>query len=287
MQIRQTRIDPAGFRRLLRDRRASYEPLFASGVWRLRELLPPIPSEAIVTLGEGNVPLYESQSGTRYAGVSQLSYLHLGMNPTGSFEDLGMTVAISAARTQGVGAVVCAGASATAVSMAAYASRAQLASYAIVPSGHANGTHAARIRDFGAYMIKSANAAPKDAVFLDSLDAYSLEGEKCVALLLLDALSWRVPDWVVLPGGMSRSARALTKGFREARMLGLIGRSPQVALVGIDVHVVDSDIRSAKAVIGREGIDCEAMSAASLAGIRALRTRDILREADHAVAILT
>ena len=92
------RLDPVGLRRLVRERRASYEPLFASGVWRWRELLPAIPAESIVSLAEGNVPLYGSEPGARYAGVDRLAYLHLGMNPTGSFKDLGMTVAISAAK---------------------------------------------------------------------------------------------------------------------------------------------------------------------------------------------
>ena len=67
------RLDPVGLRRLVRERRASYEPLFASGVWRWRELLPAIPAESIVSLAEGNVPLYDSEPGARYAGVDRLA----------------------------------------------------------------------------------------------------------------------------------------------------------------------------------------------------------------------
>ena len=61
------RIDAQGYRRLLRERRAGDEPAFASGVWRLRELLPPIAPQAVVTLAEGNVPLYDSPRGGAYA----------------------------------------------------------------------------------------------------------------------------------------------------------------------------------------------------------------------------
>ena len=61
---------------------------------RLREFLPPIPRESIVSLGDGNVPLYASEASARYGGVGKLALLHLGMNPTGSFMDLGMTLAI-------------------------------------------------------------------------------------------------------------------------------------------------------------------------------------------------
>lgn len=324
----QTRIDPAGLRRLLRDRRASYEPFFASGVWRLRELLPPIPSDAIVSLGEGNVPLYDSSAGGRYAGVDRLSYLHLGMNPTGSFKDLGMTVAISAARANGASAVVCASTGNTASSMAAYAARAQLASYAIVPRGRVTDAKLAQMREYGARLIEvdgsfddafAALAQVENAAVVNSVNAYRVEGQKCAAFSILESRRWSVPDWVVLPGGNLGNVSALAKGFREARHLGLIDRLPRLALIraasgvdttasaiavaspksaqraerelarfnGVDLAVDDAEILAAKAQIGREGIGCEPASAASLAGVRALRRASLMRRDDDVVAILT
>jgi threonine synthase len=236
------RLDPEGFKRVLRERRASYDARFASGVWRLLELLPPLPSGAIVTLGEGNVPLYDSCRGARYAGCGRLAYLHLGMNPTGSFKDLGMTVAISAAKAAGAGGVVCASTGNTASSMAAYAARAGLSAYALVPRGRVSRAKLAQIYDYGAEVVEIdgsfddafAQLSDRDGralTIVNSINPYRLEGQKCAAFAMLEARAWRVPDWVVVPGGNLGNSSALGKGFREALELGLIDRLPRLAVV--------------------------------------------------------
>ena len=325
------RLDPVGLRRLVRERRASYEPLFASGVWRWRELLPAIPAEAIVSLAEGNVPLYDSAPGARFAGVDRLAYLHLGMNPTGSFKDLGMTVAISAAKASGARAVVCASTGNTASSMAAYASRAGLEAFAIVPRGRVSDAKLAQMQEYGAQLIEvdgsfddafaSLKHRVRDAVVVNSVNAYRIEGQKCAAFAILEARQWNVPDWVVLPGGNLGNISAISKGFREALALGLIDKLPHLALVraergvdttasaiavgnpksrnrasrelerfnGVELSVSDEAILDAKARIGREGIGCEPASAASLAGVRALRQAqgDTISADADVVAILT
>jgi threonine synthase len=324
------RLDPIGLRRVVRERRASYEPLFASGVWRWRELLPPIPSDAIVSLAEGNVPLYDSVPGARYVGVDRLAYLHLGMNPTGSFKDLGMTVAISAAKASGARAVVCASTGNTASSMAAYASRAGLEAYAIVPRGRVSDAKLAQMRKYGAQLIEVDGSFDDafaslhqvgGAAVVNSINAYRIEGQKCAAFAILEARAWSVPDWVVLPGGNLGNISAIAKGFREALGLGLIDRLPRIALIraaegvdttasaiavgnpksrkrasralaefnGVELAVSDDDILDAKAHIGREGIGCEPASAASLAGVRALRQAqgDAIAPDADVVAILT
>jgi threonine synthase len=234
------RLDPVGLRRLVRERRASYEPLFASGVWRWRELLPAIPAESIVSLAEGNVPLYGSEPGARYAGADRLAYLHLGMNPTGSFKDLGMTVAISAAKASGARGVVCASTGNTASSMAAYAARAGLDAYAIVPRGRVSDAKLAQMREYGAQLIEvdgsfddafASLQLVSDAAVVNSVNAYRIEGQKCAAFAILEARGWNVPDWVVLPGGNLGNISAISKGFREALQLGLIDKLPRLALV--------------------------------------------------------
>ena len=240
------RLDPVGLRRLVRERRASYEPLFASGVWRWRELLPAIPAESIVSLAEGNVPLYDSEPGARYAGVDRLGYLHLGMNPTGSFKDLGMTVAISAAKASGARGVVCASTGNTASSMAAYAARAGLDAYAIVPRGRVSDAKLAQMREYGAQLIEvdgsfddafASLALVSDAAVVNSVNAYRIEGQKCAAFAILEARNWNVPDWVVLPGGNLGNISAISKGFREALELGLIDKLPRLALVRASLGV--------------------------------------------------
>jgi threonine synthase len=234
------RLDPIGLRRLARERRASYEPLFASGVWRWRELLPQLPADSIVTLAEGNVPLYDSRPGAAYAGVDRVAYLHLGMNPTGSFKDLGMTVALSAAKASGAHAVVCASTGNTASSMAAYASRAGMDAYAIVPRGRVSDAKLAQMLEYGAQLIEvdgsfddafGALDSVKDAAVVNSINAYRIEGQKCAALAILEVRAWSVPDWIFLPGGNLGNISAFSKGLREAQALGLIDRLPRIGLV--------------------------------------------------------
>jgi len=236
------RVDPGGFKRALRDRRGSLEGRFQSGVWRLPELLPAIPANAIVTLCEGNVPVYESERGAAFAGVDRLSYLHLGMNPTGSFKDLGMTVAVSAAKAAGASGVVCASTGNTAASMAAYAARAGLDAFALVPRGRVSGAKLAQLRDYGATVVpvdgsfddafdRLASRAGADVAVVNSTNPYRIEGQKCAAFILLERRDWQVPDWIVLPGGNLGNVSALGKGFREALALGLIDRLPRIAVV--------------------------------------------------------
>jgi threonine synthase len=323
------RIDATGLRRLIRERRASYEPVFASGVWRLRELLPPIPQDAVVSLCEGNVPLYDSHDGARYAGVERLAYFHLGMNPTGSFKDLGMTVAISAAKAAGASGVVCASTGNTAASMAAYAARAGLQAYALVPRGRVSEAKLAQMREYGANVVEVdgsfddafAQLASLDEslAVVNSINAYRIEGQKCAAFAILEARNWSVPDWVALPGGNLGNVSAIAKGFREAKSLGFIDRVPRIALVraakgaqttasaiaiadpkslkraraelakanGVAIFAEDDEILDAKARIGRDGIGCEPASAASLAGVRALRRDGTIAPESDVVAILT
>jgi threonine synthase len=240
--IDRVRTDAAGLRRLIRERRSSYEPAFASGVWRLRELLPPIPHASIVSLAEGNVPLYDSHAGARYAGVGRLAYLHLGMNPTGSFKDLGMTVAVSAAKANGASSVACASTGNTAASMAAYAARAGLCAFALVPRGRVNDAKLAQMREYGAQLVEVdgsfddafgdlSRVAGEDVVVVNSINAYRIEGQKASAFAILEARNWCVPDWVALPGGNLGNVSAIAKGFREAQQLRLIDRLPRIALV--------------------------------------------------------
>lgn len=238
----QVRTSPSAFRQVLRLRRASYDPLFSSGVWRYVELLPPIDRRSIVSLGEGNMPLYDSAPGAAYARVQRLAYLHLGMNPTGSFKDLGMTMAVSAAKAGGARAVACASTGNTASSMAAYAARAGLESYAVVPRARVSSAKLAQMRDYGAHIVEvegsfdeahaRLRAMPRGEVaVVNSINPYRIEGQKCAVFALLEARGWSVPDWIALPGGNLGNVSAIGKGLREAHAIGLIDRLPRVAVV--------------------------------------------------------
>lgn len=235
-------IDAAALKARLRERRSSNDHRDRSGVWRYRELLPPLDVDAIVTLRENDVPFYTAPGGARYAGMHAASYLHLGMNPTSSFKDSGMTAAISHARAGGARIAVCASTGNTAASMAAYAARAGMDALVLVPATGISESKVAQTLDYGATVVAvdgDFDAAlatvrgldPQRVAIVNSVNSYRIEGQKCVAFVLLEQRDWRVPDWVILPGGNLGNTSALGKGFREALALGLIDRLPRIAVV--------------------------------------------------------
>jgi threonine synthase len=235
-------IGAAALRALLRERRASNEHRDRSGVWRYRELLPALDPERIVTLRENDVPLYGGRGGAAYAGLDDVAYLHLGMNPTGSFKDAGMTVALTHAAQTGARVAICASTGNTAASMAAYAARAGIQAVVLVPSTGISESKVAQTLDYGAAVLgipgdfDAALATvreldPRRVAIVNSVNPYRIEGQKTAAFVLLEQRAWRVPDWLVLPGGNLGNTSAFGKGFREALALGLIDRLPRIAVV--------------------------------------------------------
>jgi threonine synthase len=94
--------NPTALKSLWRERRTLDEAIDLSGVWRFREFLPaPQSEQQIITLREGNTPLYELPQSSRSTGIARLYGKHQGLNPTGSFKDAGMTVAATFARQAG------------------------------------------------------------------------------------------------------------------------------------------------------------------------------------------
>jgi len=234
--------DAGTIRARLRERRLSNDPIDQSGVWRYRELLPAIPPESIVTLRENMAPIYTGPGGAAYAQSERVTYLHLGMNPTGSFKDAGMTVAISRAKATGARACICASTGNTAAAMAAYAQRAGIAAVVLVPAKGISESKVAQTLDYGALVIAidgDFDAAletvrrldPARIAIVNSINPYRIEGQKTAAFQMLEARDWRVPDWVVLPGGNMGNTSAFGKAFRETLALGLIDRLPRIAVV--------------------------------------------------------
>ena len=214
-----------------------------SGVWRYRELLPFGDDVAIVSLAEGNTPLYEAPRSALYCGLPALQLKHQGCNPTGSFKDTGMTTAITQARILGVRVVVCASTGNTSASLAAYAARANLPCAILVPRGQVSHAKLAQSLDYGATVLELEGnfddamrvvreLAEDESIYLvNSINPFRLEGQKTVAAELLQQLDWQVPDHVVVPGGNLGNSSALGKGFRELQQLGLIDRLPQLTVV--------------------------------------------------------
>jgi threonine synthase len=164
------------------------------------------------------------------------------MNPTASFKDAGMTVAISHAKESGARVAVCASTGNTAAAMAAYAARAEIAALVLVPAVGVSEAKMAQTLDYGATVAAIdgdfdralevvRGLDPARVAIVNSVNPYRIEGQKCAAFALLEARDWRVPDWLVLPGGNLGNTSAFGKGFREALALGLIDRLPRIAVV--------------------------------------------------------
>ncbi|HUI54943.1 MAG TPA: threonine synthase [Bryobacteraceae bacterium] len=229
-------------KQLWRERRASNDLLDASGVWRFREFLPYSPGDAVYSLSEGNVPLLPGQKTAQYGGVERLWFKHLGWNPTGSFKDLGMTVAVTEARRQGAKVVACASTGNTAASMAAYAARAGLRARVYLPRGGAAGPKLAQALDFGAEIqqvdgnfddaLRQLMAEPDPGIyFLNSINPFRIEGQKTAIFELLDQMDWNPPDFIVLPGGNLGNSAAFGKAIEELAAAGLLPRVPRLVIV--------------------------------------------------------
>ena len=187
---------------------------------------------------------------------------HLGMNPTGSFKDGGMTVAVTHARALGAPIVACASTGNTSASMAAYAARAGLRSLVLVPAGKTSSSKLAQALDFGAIVCEvrtdfdgcvrllSEVARRAGAYVVNSVNPLRLEGQKTVAFEILEAFDWNAPDHVIVPGGNLANASALGKGFLEMREQGFAASVPKISIV--QAAGANPLVRSLRASQGRE-----------------------------------
>jgi len=236
--------DPGELKAVWCERRTSNQPLDASGVWRFREMLPGLDEwSSAITLREGNTPLYDLPQCARSAGVELLRAKHQGMNPTGSFKDTGMTVAISFARQNKFRWVACASTGNTSASMAAYAARGGMRSLVVVPDGKIAWGKLSQSFDYGALTCQLGTdfdgcvRVLDDIIrrypiyLLNSVNPYRLEGQKTAAIELLEQLDWQVPHHVIVPGGNLGNNSALGKAFVEMKRLGLVHSLPKVSVI--------------------------------------------------------
>lgn len=235
---------PPVSRALFDGRLGRVAPPHDSGVWRFKELIhPTLASEHVVSRPEGNTPLFRAPSVAAWTGLSWLRLKHEGMNPSGSFKDRGMTVAVSQAVANGARAVACASTGNTSASMASYAALAGLPAVILVPEGKvssgklvqalAYGARTVQVRgDFDAAMGLVQHAAEALGLYLvNSLNPFRLEGQKTIVLEMMQQLAWEPPDWIALPAGNLGNTAAFGAALTLARDLGLIDRIPRLLSV--------------------------------------------------------
>ncbi len=215
-----------------------------SRAWRgvieeYRAHLPVTPRTPIVTLLEGGTPLLRAERLMRRIPGITIYLKYEGQNPTGSFKDRGMTLAISKATEEGSRAVVCASTGNTSASAAAYASRAGLACFVVVPAGGvALGklvqalAHGARVvpieGSFDDALRIVREGAPRFRLTLvNSVNPYRLEGQKTGAFEICDALG-TAPDVLAIPVGNAGNISAYWRGFVEYHRAGRIAARPRM-----------------------------------------------------------
>jgi len=207
-----------------------------------RRFLPVTDKTPVVTLNEGNTPLIESPALADRVGRNIKVYLkYEGLNPTGSFKDRGMTVAMSKALGEGVRAVICASTGNTSASAAAYAGRAGLQAYVLIPKGAValgklsqSLMHGARvvevIGNFDICLKVVRDVAERDPLrirLVNSVNPDRIAGQKTAAFEVCDQLG-DAPTHHFLPVGNAGNITAYWAGYREYKSVGLSNRLPKM-----------------------------------------------------------
>ncbi len=271
------------------------------GAWRgvieeYRDLLPVGDDTPVVTLQEGSTPLLPAPRLSERVGATVLLKFE-GANPTGSFKDRGMTLAISKALEEGAKAVVCASTGNTSASAAAYAARAGLTCAVLIPEGYiALGKlaqaliHGARVLQIrgnfdSALEIVRDLAARAPVTVVNSINSYRIDGQKTAAFEIADALG-DAPDVHCVPVGNAGNITAYWKGYREYQDAGRSTRLP--AMLGfqaagaaplVEGREIEAPETVATAIrIGRPASGYGALAAAreSGGGIHAVTDDEIL-----------
>ena len=192
-----------------------------------KQYLPITSKTPIISLNEGNTPLIFSKSISELIGNDTKVFVKYdGLNPTGSFKDRGMTMAISKAKEEGSEAVICASTGNTSAAAAAYAARGGLKSYVLIPEGYVAQGKLAQALMYGAEIIsikgnfdkaleivrELSSKYPIDLV--NSVNPYRIQGQKTAAFEIVDDLGFS-PDWLCIPMGNAGNITAYWLGFNE------------------------------------------------------------------------
>ena len=234
------------------SRLGARRPLDQSGVWRFREAVLEV--DDAVTHPEGGTHLYTRPALSTYAGVRDVHFKHEGENPTGSFKDRGMTVAVTQAVRLGARAVACASTGNTSAALAAYAAQAGLRGIVFLPEGKVSVGKLAQTLGYGAeclaiqgdfddaMRLAQEACAAQNIYLVNSINPFRIEGQKTIVFELLQDLEWHAPDWIVVPAGNLGNTSAFGKALREAFNWGWIDRVPR--LLAVQAHGANPFFRS-------------------------------------------
>ena len=207
---------------------------------KYRKYLPVSEKTEIVTLNEGNTPLIKADNLAKKIGLECNLYLKFeGCNPTGSFKDRGMTMAVTKAKEEGAGAIICASTGNTSASAAAYGAKAGIKTFVLIPDGYIALGKLSQAMMYGAEIIAiqgnfdqalecvRAISDTHPITLVNSVNPYRIEGQKTGAFEICDALG-KAPDYHFIPVGNAGNITAYWKGYREYKAAGVINNLPQM-----------------------------------------------------------
>ena len=207
---------------------------------RYKEYLPVTETTPIVTLNEGNTPLIKADNLAKKIGLEANIYLKFdGCNPTGSFKDRGMTMAVTKAKESGSQAIICASTGNTSASAAAYGAKAGLRTLVLIPDGYIALGKLSQAMMYGAEIIAIQGNFDKALEFVrkiseeypitlvNSVNPYRIEGQKTAAFEVCDALG-KAPEYHFIPVGNAGNITAYWKGYKEYHSLGKIKELPMM-----------------------------------------------------------
>lgn len=271
---------------------------------RYGAFLPVTAQTPPLTLGEGDTPLLPARHLGARLGCSQLYLKFEGMNPTGSFKDRGMVLAVAKAMERGAHLVVCASTGNTAAAAAAYAAAGGLRCCVVLPAGYVAPGKLAQALTYGAQVVPIEGSFDRalqlvretveatGAELVNSINPFRLDGQKTAAFEVCDALG-RAPDILALPVGNAGNISAYWRGFREYRDAGQIGDVPAMwgfqaagAAPLVEGHPIEHPQTVATAIrIGKPARGDEALAAvANSGGLLAAVTDEAILEAYQMVA---
>lgn len=205
-----------------------------------REYLPVSDKTPVITLNEGNTPLIKADNLAKKIGIEADIYLKFeGCNPTGSFKDRGMTMAVSKAKEAGSGAIICASTGNTSASAAAYGAKAGMRTFVLIPDGYIALGKLSQAMMYGAEIIAingnfdqaleavRAIAEKYPITLVNSVNPYRIEGQKTGAFEIINALG-QAPDYHFIPVGNAGNITAYWKGYKEWHSIGKIPALPKM-----------------------------------------------------------
>src|SRR5687767_4117440 len=247
MEALRTRA-AAGWIKLFDERVGQNVYPYGSGVWAKKEwVIPFIANENIVSTCEGNTNLFWANRYGRQIHVEDLWVKQCGNSHTGSFKDLGMTVLVSVvnqmiANGEPIEAVACASTGDTSAALAAYGAAAGIPTVVFLPRDKvspaqlvqplANGALVLSLdTDFDGCMAAVQEVTKHKHIYLaNSMNSLRLEGQKTIAVEIVQQFDWEVPDWIIIPGGNLGNVSALGAGFSMLREVGVIKSLPRIAV---------------------------------------------------------